>query len=59
MRSADLKGVDSAAVVSALAKRFGGRGGGKPEAAQGGGFNAPTEDLVAVARSELATALAG
>ena len=37
-------------IVSALAKRFGGRGGGKPDLAQGGGLNAPVEELLAEAR---------
>jgi alanyl-tRNA synthetase len=37
-------------IVSALAKRFGGRGGGKPDLAQGGGLNAPVEELLGEAR---------
>jgi alanyl-tRNA synthetase len=37
-RAADTS-VDAAAVVKALIGRFGGRGGGKPEAAQGGGLD--------------------
>jgi alanyl-tRNA synthetase len=57
MRSADVKAVDSAAIVAVLAKQFGGKGGGKPESAQGGGFNASPSDLVVFARAQLAAAL--
>jgi alanyl-tRNA synthetase len=46
-------GVDAAAVLKTLTARFGGKGGGKPELAQGGGFGAPTEQLLEVARTEL------
>jgi len=42
--------VNAAAVVKALLARFGGKGGGKPEIAQGGGLAGPTEELVAEAR---------
>ena len=37
-------------IVGALAKRFGGRGGGKPDLAQGGGLNAPVDEILAEAR---------
>ena len=37
-------------IVGALAKRFGGRGGGKPDLAQGGGLNAPVEEILAEVR---------
>ena len=37
-------------IVSGLAKRFGGRGGGKPDLAQGGGLSAPADELLAEAR---------
>jgi alanyl-tRNA synthetase len=43
-------GLDAAAVLKALLQRFGGRGGGKPELAQGGGM--------AGNRSEIASSLA-
>ncbi|HYU77874.1 MAG TPA: DHHA1 domain-containing protein [Vicinamibacterales bacterium] len=41
--------VDAAAVLKALFARFGGKGGGKPDLAQGGGLTAKKEDLVAAA----------
>jgi alanyl-tRNA synthetase len=44
-RSADVS-VACNDIVSGLAKRFGGRGGGKPDLAQGGGLNAPVEALL-------------
>ena len=37
-------------VVSGLAKRFGGRGGGKPDLAQGGGLNGSVEELLSEAK---------
>jgi alanyl-tRNA synthetase len=43
-------GVDCAAVLKALTSRFGGKGGGRPELAQGGGLDADTADLMAHAR---------
>jgi alanyl-tRNA synthetase len=48
-RSADIT-VACHDVVGALAKRFGGRGGGKPDLAQGGGLNAPIEEILAEAQ---------
>lgn len=45
--------VDAAAVLKALTARFGGKGGGKRELAQGGGFGAPIEQLLAAAHAEL------
>ena len=48
-RSADVS-VACNDIVSGLAKRFGGRGGGKPDLAQGGGLNAPVEALSAEAK---------
>jgi alanyl-tRNA synthetase len=42
--------VDAAAVLKALIARFGGRGGGKPEMAQGGGLAGDTESILALAR---------
>jgi alanyl-tRNA synthetase len=51
-RSAD---VDVAAnqVLTALTAKFGGRGGGKPEMAQGGGLDAATDAILDAARSAL------
>src|SRR5262245_3612636 len=37
-------------IVGGLAKRFGGRGGGKPDLAQGGGLSASAEELLAETR---------
>lgn len=42
-------------LLSALTARFGGRGGGKPELAQGGGLNAAPEEALALAREQLAS----
>ena len=42
--------VDAAAVVKALVARFGGKGGGKPDLAQGGGLAGDVSDIVAAAR---------
>jgi len=47
-RSADL-GVDAAAVFKALAGRFGGKGGGRPDLAQGGGLEADAAEILAAA----------
>jgi alanyl-tRNA synthetase len=52
VRGAD-SGVDAAAVLKALIAKFGGKGGGKPELAQGGGLNASADVLVAAARELL------
>ena len=46
-------GIDAGATVKALTARFGGRGGGKADLAQGGGLDAPPEALVAAARDLL------
>jgi alanyl-tRNA synthetase len=54
--SSDLR-VDAAAVLRALASRFGGKGGGSRELAQGGGFDAPTADLVDAARQAIDSVL--
>jgi alanyl-tRNA synthetase len=45
--------VDAAAVLKTLTARFGGKGGGKRELAQGGGFGAPLEQLIEATRAEL------
>jgi alanyl-tRNA synthetase len=44
-------GVDAGALLKQLAAKFGGRGGGKPDLAQGGGLNAHGAELIAAARS--------
>jgi alanyl-tRNA synthetase len=46
-------GVDSSAVVKRLTQRFGGRGGGRRELAQGGGFAASREELFDAAHQAL------
>jgi alanyl-tRNA synthetase len=40
-------------IVTALTKRFGGRGGGKPDLAQGGGLTESPEGILEAARSLL------
>ena len=51
-RAPDL-GIDSAAIVKKLTERFGGKGGGRSELAQGGGLQATTEELVAFVQALL------
>jgi alanyl-tRNA synthetase len=48
-RSADA-GVDCAVMLKALTAVFGGKGGGRPELAQGGGLNASPAEILARAR---------
>ena len=43
--------VDAGAVLKQLAAKFGGKGGGKPDLAQGGGFAAPFTDLLTFVRA--------
>jgi len=43
-------GFDAAAVVDEITAEFGGGGGGSPDAAQGGGIDAPPEDVVETLR---------
>jgi alanyl-tRNA synthetase len=45
--------LDAAAVLKALVAQFGGRGGGKPDLAQGGGLNGSTAELLEAARHQL------
>jgi alanyl-tRNA synthetase len=45
-RAADVR-LDAASVLKALVQRFGGKGGGKPELAQGGGLTGTTADMIA------------
>jgi len=51
-RAADVA-VDAGALVKALVARFGGKGGGRPEGAQGGGLDAEPDVIVAAARELL------
>src|SRR5688572_11271088 len=44
-------GADAGALLKQLAAKFGGKGGGKPDLAQGGGLNASAAELIAAARS--------
>jgi len=53
-RSADVA-LDASAVLKALITRFGGKGGGKPDLAQGGGLVGDVSEMVAAARDLLAT----
>jgi alanyl-tRNA synthetase len=46
-------GHDAATVVRALADRFGGRGGGRPDMAQAGGLSGHTAEIAAAARALL------
>jgi len=49
--------LDAQALLRQLLDRFGGRGGGKPDLAQGGGLTAPASDIVAAARNLVSVAL--
>ena len=46
-------GLDAGAALKALVAQFGGKGGGKPDLAQGGGLNASSDALVTAARKLL------
>ncbi len=52
-RAAD-SGIQANIVLAALTARFGGRGGGKGDVAQGGGLAAPADEILAAARAALA-----
>jgi alanyl-tRNA synthetase len=45
--------IDAGAVLKQLAAKFGGKGGGKPDLAQGGGLGATSEELVTYTRTIL------
>jgi alanyl-tRNA synthetase len=47
------RSIDAAAIVKALTAKFGGKGGGRPELAQGGGLTAAGADVVLFARTLL------
>ena len=49
--------IDAGAVLKSLSAKFGGKGGGKPDLAQGGGLNATTAELVDAARQILGPGL--
>jgi alanyl-tRNA synthetase len=51
-RSADVA-LDAAALFKALVTRFGGKGGGRPDLAQGGGLDAAPEAILDAARAAL------
>ena len=51
-RSADVA-IAANELLAALTARFGGRGGGRPEFAQGGGLDAATDDILAAAAERL------
>ena len=51
--------VDAGRLLKQLTTHFGGKGGGRPELAQGGGLRARADEIVAAARQQLSTALAG
>jgi alanyl-tRNA synthetase len=51
-RSADVK-LEAHAVISALTAAFGGRGGGKADLAQGGGLNAPSQEILREAAARI------
>jgi alanyl-tRNA synthetase len=46
-------GIDAGAVLKELVAKFGGKGGGKPDLAQGGGLDAQQADLIAATRELL------
>jgi len=47
--------VDCAAILKRLIERFGGKGGGRPELAQGGGLQATSDEVVAFTREIIRT----
>lgn len=49
--------IDANVVLQQLTSRFGGRGGGKPQMAQGGGLVAPVEEIVSAARALIESTL--
>jgi alanyl-tRNA synthetase len=53
-RSVDVQ-ASAADIVNALGRQFGGRGGGKPDLAQGGGLNAAPDVVLQAARALLRT----
>jgi alanyl-tRNA synthetase len=56
-RSADVA-LDASAILKSMTARFGGKGGGKPEMAQGGGLAGPPQEIVTALRDAVQQALA-
>jgi alanyl-tRNA synthetase len=52
-RAQDVASIDSAALLKQLIARFGGKGGGRPELAQGGGLTGDVAEVLAAARALL------
>ena len=50
-------GMDASKMLKTMLERFGGRGGGRPELAQGAGLVGQVNEFLAVARELLASAL--
>ena len=55
-RSADVA-IDANALLRQLTARFGGRGGGKADFAQGGGLTGPLDEIAAASRAAMVTVL--
>ena len=55
-RAADVP-LDAARVLKQLIAQFGGKGGGRPELAQGGGLTARTDEILATARQALSSSI--
>jgi alanyl-tRNA synthetase len=55
-RATDVK-VDAGMLVKAVATKLGGKGGGRPESAQGGGLSAPPDEIFQIVASELVAQL--
>ena len=49
--------LDAGAILKTLVQRYGGKGGGRPELAQGGGIAAPAADVLEAARTLIAELL--
>jgi alanyl-tRNA synthetase len=57
-RSADVT-VDTSAILKALIAQFGGKGGGRPDLAQGGGLSGASEAITSAARAAIDESLGG
>jgi alanyl-tRNA synthetase len=53
-RSSDVA-LSAQTILSTLIGKFGGRGGGRPELAQGGGLSGSAEEILAAARAAVST----